>query len=830
MGIDEKKLVQTAGAAIAWILGPITGAVIFLFVAAGASLPSIQAQTARFLTLPFLGGASKYSISCDFACHQNGSGGLTARGGGDDYQMPIGTPVLAAAAGKVVLVSDTFVDGQRTSSPSYGNYVIIEHTGGYRTIYAHLKHNSIQVAKDAQVSRGQAIAKSGDTGYVTGAHLHLEVQLNGTPVDPYSTSNPLWTTSPPSSPSVGSLGDIGGLVKTESGTAVADATVTVAANGQPYSTKTDAGGRYMFFSIPAVTVSINATKTGVGNGSISATVAANTSTAARDIILTAACMARVPAISGSGPYVAAVTACPTPAATPVPSGDPAAPDTTILSGPAGCGNSKSVTVSFTGSDNQTPVSALVYAVQLDGAAWSTFSSNTSVTFSSLADGNHTIRVKAKDQSGLEDSSPASVSFQVDAAPPISSLTLAGTQGNHGWHRSDVTVTITASDGTGCGNERIQIEYNVDGAGWTAYNGPITLSEGKHTVEYRAKDAANNTESTRTMQVNIDKTIPVTNGVVEAPRDMNGVFRDAVKNTLTCTDNLSGEDYTEYSLDAGQTWNKLGTDDTFLITGNGISRYAFRCMDMAGNGEQSRDSGLIIINKYVIFGNSTGTLPCAARITMGTTINITGDIHSNGCVDITYNTGCKISGVITSVGTSNKTSANTNCVMPTIKSGATAVPMLPYSLAYYKSVATAVYPDGYTVDSVNTGISGIIYVTGTLNLNAVKLNGPVVFIAERDIRDVSVNGAFQSADTVNGAVMVAGGNIQLNSTGSAAFGLVYAPKGKITINSTNFKQNGSLIANQVDINGATTFDLKYDAAFAPGTYNLPLTTMGFTPAR
>jgi murein DD-endopeptidase MepM/ murein hydrolase activator NlpD len=92
---------------------------------------------------------------------------------GIDIGVPYGTPIHAAAAGTVVLAG--WVGG-------YGNYTCIDHGGGLATCYAH--QSSFAVSVGQQVSQGQVIGYVGDTGHSFGAHLHFEVRINGTPVDP----------------------------------------------------------------------------------------------------------------------------------------------------------------------------------------------------------------------------------------------------------------------------------------------------------------------------------------------------------------------------------------------------------------------------------------------------------------------------------------------------------------------------------------------------------------------------------------------------------------------------------------------------------------------
>jgi murein DD-endopeptidase MepM/ murein hydrolase activator NlpD len=92
---------------------------------------------------------------------------------GIDIAVPEGTPIRAADSGRVALMG--WVGG-------YGNYTCVQHTGSLSTCYAH--QSRFATSNGANVSQGQVIGYSGNTGNSTGPHLHFEVRINGTPVDP----------------------------------------------------------------------------------------------------------------------------------------------------------------------------------------------------------------------------------------------------------------------------------------------------------------------------------------------------------------------------------------------------------------------------------------------------------------------------------------------------------------------------------------------------------------------------------------------------------------------------------------------------------------------
>jgi len=97
-----------------------------------------------------------------------------------DIVMPEGTPICAARAGVVFDIADDFFTGgtNRKANMKRANYIRILHDDGTMAVYAHLQLESIRVGIGKKVSEGQRIAKSGNTGFSSGPHLHFAIQKN----------------------------------------------------------------------------------------------------------------------------------------------------------------------------------------------------------------------------------------------------------------------------------------------------------------------------------------------------------------------------------------------------------------------------------------------------------------------------------------------------------------------------------------------------------------------------------------------------------------------------------------------------------------------------
>lgn len=100
------------------------------------------------------------------------NGKINSYHGGTDLRASIGTPILATNDGKVALVQDRYLSGKS---------IYIDHGSGVYSVYFHL--DEFLVKQGDMIKQGQVIAKSGDTGRVSGAHLHFGIVINGTNVD-----------------------------------------------------------------------------------------------------------------------------------------------------------------------------------------------------------------------------------------------------------------------------------------------------------------------------------------------------------------------------------------------------------------------------------------------------------------------------------------------------------------------------------------------------------------------------------------------------------------------------------------------------------------------
>jgi murein DD-endopeptidase MepM/ murein hydrolase activator NlpD len=113
-------------------------------------------------------------------CEGDVSSGFGMRWGkmhkGVDIANSLGTPIYAVADGVVTVA--------KADPGGFGFFIVIDHGNGISTLYGHIYPETVKVKVGQHVKKGQLIAAIGSNGHSTGPHLHFEVHVNDTPVDP----------------------------------------------------------------------------------------------------------------------------------------------------------------------------------------------------------------------------------------------------------------------------------------------------------------------------------------------------------------------------------------------------------------------------------------------------------------------------------------------------------------------------------------------------------------------------------------------------------------------------------------------------------------------
>ncbi|MGW6705757.1 M23 family metallopeptidase [Streptomyces sp. NPDC054956] len=152
----------------------LSGTAELVAAQAGAQAAAAAAKPAGAWEKP----VSSYTLSATF-----GKGGSmwSHKHSGQDFAVPVGTPVDAVSAGVVVKAGPN----GGGDGPAYGNAIVIKHANNTYSQYAHLSR--IQVKIGQKVGKGQRIALSGNTGNSSGPHLHFEIRTTpnyGSAVNP----------------------------------------------------------------------------------------------------------------------------------------------------------------------------------------------------------------------------------------------------------------------------------------------------------------------------------------------------------------------------------------------------------------------------------------------------------------------------------------------------------------------------------------------------------------------------------------------------------------------------------------------------------------------
>ncbi|WP_240968901.1 family 16 glycoside hydrolase [Streptomyces sp. HNM0575] len=244
------------------------------------------------------------------------------------------------------------------------------------------------------------------------------------------------------------------------------------------------------------------------------------------------------------------------------------------------------TVTVTASDAGSGVNAVEYA--LGDGGYQAYTEPVMVHET----GAHTFRYRATDKAGNV-AEEKTVEFTVvapptdDTTPPETSATVDGEQDADGAYIGMATVTVTASD-AGSGVNTVQ--YALGDGEFQPYTAPVMVHEpGTYTFRYKATDKAGNAAETKSAEFTVveqpeeDTTPPETTAKTEGGTDSDGAYIGRATVTVTATDEESGVDKVEYSLDGGPF---LAYSGPVVVDRTGHHSVAHRATDKAGNTSQA----------------------------------------------------------------------------------------------------------------------------------------------------------------------------------------------------------------------------------------------------
>lgn len=241
----------------------------------------------------------------------------------------------------------------------------------------------------------------------------------------------------------------------------------------------------------------------------------------------------------------------------------------------------SATVTVAAEDAQSGVASVEY--ELDDTGFRPYTEPVEVT----AIGDHAVQYRATDEAGNV-SETASVPFTVvepgsdDTTPPTVTAVVSGTRDADGAYVGSAMVTLSAEDAQSGVDT---IEYQVHDGAWTAYTGPVVVTEvGAHMAHHRATDNAGNTSEVGVVSFTVveaadDTTPPTVTATVEGERDSGGAYVGTATVTVAAEDAGSGVDLVEYALDGG-AWTAYAAPVPVSAVGEHTARY--RASDLAGN--------------------------------------------------------------------------------------------------------------------------------------------------------------------------------------------------------------------------------------------------------
>ncbi len=267
--------------------------------------------------------------------------------------------------------------------------------------------------------------------------------------------------------------------------------------------------------------------------------------------------------------------------------DTVAPQTQIDLGPPALSATGNAEFKFSGAD-ATGSGVASFQCRLDSSEASGWGACTSPqVYSSLADGAHKFEVRAIDQAGNVDQSPAVFSWNVDVAPPDTQI---GKHPNALVASSAAQFEFSGSDGSGSGVSSFQCRLDSsEASGWGACTSPqvySSLADGSHKFEVRAVDVAGNVDPTPALfSWNVDMTAPQTQ--TAGPPSLSA--SDNAQFEFSGSDGSgSGVSSFQCRLDSleASAWGTCSSPKEYATLADGSHKFEVRAIDVVGNVDQS----------------------------------------------------------------------------------------------------------------------------------------------------------------------------------------------------------------------------------------------------
>ncbi len=199
------------------------------------------------------------------------------------------------------------------------------------------------------------------------------------------------------------------------------------------------------------------------------------------------------------------------------------------------------------------------------------------------------------------------SFALDATAPRTTAAASGTLHPTGWYTTAATVKLSGHDAS---SGMRATYYRLDGGAKARYTGPVTIARsGDHTLSYWSVDQAGNVEPTRTLEVKVDVSPPVTKADLTGPVGEAGFYRDDVTVGLDPTDAQSGVASTDIALDGAPLAPYGGP---IVVSADGVHRIAFRSTDLTGRREATKTVTFTIDRTAPSLGGPDAVAPSAAQ--------------------------------------------------------------------------------------------------------------------------------------------------------------------------------------------------------------------------